>query len=405
MRQTFSYTAKDRSGQIFAGTIVAENETAVAKYISDKGYFVTNIRAKNNGLISLQKISFYISRVSLKDLAVFCRQFATMLDSGLALMACLNILVEQTYNSKLKYVTQDLLRRVETGETLSSAMRQWNNVFPTIMISMVEAGETGGVIDKIFERLAVQFEKEHKLNEKVKTAMVYPLLVIGMAFMSLSFIMVFVMPTFIGLYANMNVKLPPVTRMLLDISAFLTTYGIYILFLGGMVGYLGYRYSDNPQFRDFFSKTVMRMPIIGLLAQKVAVARFSRTLGTLIAGGVPLISALGVVKNTTGNIQMVKALSSAQISIAEGMGLAAPLSTSTVFSPMVIQMISVGEETGELDKMLNKVADFYDSDIDDMVGRLGSMIEPVLIGVLGIIIGSIIIAVVMPMFDIVSNIK
>lgn len=402
MAKTYSYRARDRSGKVLSGNIMAESEAAVAAYIRDKGYFVTQIKVQKSAT-SLRSLLTSIKRVSIKDLAVLCRQFATMIDAGLSLLVCLSILIDQTYNSKLKAALQIIYKRVQEGQTLSKAMNEYPTIFPDIMINMIEAGEVGGVLDEVLSRLADHFEKEHKLHERVKSAMVYPTVVIGMAFLSVIFILTFVLPIFMEMFENMNIELPLPTRILLELSAFLTNYGIWLAIGLALAGYGIVLLARQPKYLLVVDQLLFTLPVFGLLSRKVAIARFSRTLSTLVRGGVPIITAIEVVKKTAGNLSMTSALTTAQDSIREGMGLAKPLEISKVFTPMVVQMVAIGEETGELDKMLEKIADCYDSDVEDMVNRLGGMLEPILIGVLGVIIGFIVIAVMLPMFDALTN--
>lgn len=403
MPKTFAYKAKDRTGQLLTGTIMAESESAVAAYVRGKGYFVTQIKAQKESL-SITKISKNIMRIKTKDLAVLCRQFATMVDAGLSLLSCLNILIEQTYNPKLKAALRQVYQKVQEGNTLSNALSDHPKVFPSLMISMVEAGEVGGVLDDVLNRLAVHFEKEHKMNEKVKSAMTYPIVVLCMAVTIVIFMLTFVLPTFTRMFATMNAQLPAPTRILLAVSDFIQVYWLPLLIVAIAIIYITTLIARRPHAKLVFDRVMLKTPVFGMLSRKVAIARFSRTLGTLIRGGVPIISALEVVKKTTTNSGMINTLSGAQASIREGAGLATPLSSSNIFTAMVVQMVAVGEETGELDKMLDKIADFYESDVDDVVGRLSSLLEPILIAVLGVIIGSIIIAIVLPMFDAVTSI-
>ncbi|MPM57762.1 Type II secretion system protein F [bioreactor metagenome] len=401
--KTFVYQAKDRTGQLLTGTILADSESAVAAYVRNKGCFVTQIKQEKEAF-SLITIRNKLTRIKTNDLAVFCRQFATMVDAGLSLLNCLNILIEQTYNPTLKTALSQVYKKVQEGNTLSSALSDHPKVFPSLMVSMVEAGELGGVLDDVLNRLAIHFEKEHKMNEKVKSAMTYPIVVICMALTIVIFMLTFVLPTFTQMFTSMNAQLPVPTRMLLAVSDFLKEYWAALLVVTIAKVYILAMLARRPQAKIIIDRIILNAPVFGMLLRKVAIARFSRTLGTLIRGGVPIISAIEVVKNTTTNSGMINALSSAQASIREGAGLSAPLGSSSIFTAMVVQMIAVGEETGELDKMLDKIADFYESDVDDVVGRLSSLLEPILIGVLGVIIGTIIIAIVLPMFDAVTSI-
>lgn len=402
MAKTFVYKAKDRTGQPLAGTIVAESEAAVAAFVRDKGYYITLIkeqRPKNSLSISLNSLK----AVKTKDLAILCWQFATMINAGMSLITALNTMIEQTDHPKLKAALSDILQKVQEGEGLSQAMTDHPNIFPTLMINMVEAGEVGGVLDEVLSRLSNHYEKEYKMNEKVKSAMTYPIVVLGMAVLVVAFILTFVLPTFITMFEGMKAELPLPTRILLAISGFMQNYwfilaGLAILSLFSLT----YAYKQ-PKYRIFIDPFMLQIPVLGILTKKVAIARFSRTFGTLLRGGVPIISALEVVKKTTDNMVIMNSLANAQTSIREGLGLATPLGTSKIFTPMVIQMVAVGEETGELDKMLDKIADFYESEVDDTVSQLSSLLEPLLIGTLGIIIGAIVLAVALPMFDVVTG--
>jgi type IV pilus assembly protein PilC len=278
-------------------------------------------------------------------------------------------------------------------------------VFPEIMISMVEAGELGGLLDVVMQRLSIHFEKEHRLNEKVKAAMTYPLAVMGLAVVVVIFVLTFILPTFVDMFASMKVELPFLTRALLALSHFLQAHWLPLLVatVAGAYGVLVlFRYPGPRMARDRF---ILHMPVFGALVRKVAVARFTRTLASLIRGGVPLLSALEVVKKTTGNAMIAKTLSDSQESIKEGEDLSTRLGASRIFPPMVVQMVAVGEQSGALDTMLDKVADFYEEDAEDIVNRLSSLLEPFLIAFLGIVIGTIIIAILIPMFDVITNVN
>ncbi|MDR7866002.1 MAG: type II secretion system F family protein [Sporomusaceae bacterium] len=404
MSKTFAYRAKDRTGQLLTGSLVAENEAAVAAYIRNQGYFVTQIRPAADSGSALRGLADIFNPVSSKDLAIFCRQFATMVDAGLSLTVSLGVMVDQTGNARLKAAVKDILVKVQEGETMSRAMQNHPGVFPDIMASMVEAGEVGGVLDVVLERLAVHFEKESKLTANVKSALTYPAVIMTFAAAAIVFILLFVLPRFVQIFASLKVTLPAPTRALLTISAFLNEYGL-LLAAGIAVIIYGLRiYLRQPQGQRLLDEFILHVPVMGALWRKIAVARFSRTLSTLLRGGVPIIAALEVVKKTAGNRLMARAITAAQEGVSEGLGLAATLGASGVFPPMVVQMAAVGEETGEVDKMLEKVADFYENDIDDTVNRLSSLLGPILIGVLGVVIGMIVFSILMPLFDIITSI-
>lgn len=402
MAKTFAYKAKDRNGEVLMGSILAENESAVAIHIREKGYFITQIR-EESGVSLFSAFIDNLRSISLKEISIVCRLFATMIDAGLPLVSSLNVLIEQTDNPRIKKALQDVYKKVKEGETLSRSLGDHPTIFPNLMINMVEAGEVGGVLDTVLNRLANHFEKEHKMNEKIKSAMTYPAVVSVMAVLSVVFILTFVLPTFVQMFDNMKMELPLLTRILLAISSVLRNYAPIFIVLAAAGAYgLKIAY-QREQARQIVDALALKIPVIGMLSRKVGIARFSRTLSTLLHGGVPIITALEVVQKTIGNHSMMKALGQAKSGIKEGMGLASTLAQSKAFTPMVVQMVSIGEESGALDKMLEKIADFYESDVDDIVTRLSSIIEPIIIGVLGVIIGLIIIAIMVPLFDVMTK--
>lgn len=403
MAKTFAYKAKDRSGKMLTGSILADNENAVAIHVREKGYFITQIKEESPDS-SLTVFIDNLKSISLKEISILCRLFSTMVDAGLPLVTCLNVLIEQTDNPRMKKALQDVYKKVKEGETLSRALGDHPRIFPGLMINMVEAGEVGGVLDEVLGRLAAHFEKEHKMNEKIKSAMTYPAVVSSMAVLAVVFILTFVLPTFVQMFAGMKKELPFITRVLLALSDFLRSYSpfLFLAVIGGGYGFkIAYR---KDEFKTVVDGFTLQLPIVGMLSRKVAIARFSRTLSTLLHGGVPIITALEVVQKTIGNLVMMKALEQSKSGIKEGLGLAATLAQSKVFTPMVVQMVSIGEESGALDKMLEKIADFYESDVDDIVSRLSSIIEPVIIVVLGIVIGIIVLAIMIPMFDVITSV-
>ena len=377
MAKNFIYTARDRAGQLLTGTVLAEDQTAAAAYVREQDCFVTSIN-EDKPKSSTGQFLKKLRRVRTKDLAVFCRQFSTMINAGIPILSCLGILMEQSENSLLKETLQDVYKRVREGEALSRALGTYPNVFPRLMISLVEAGELGGVMEEVFERLAAQFEKEHKLNEKVKSATVYPLVVMSIACLVVIFILVFVLPTFVKMFEGMRVELPLPTRILLALSSILQNHFLLLAALAA-AGAFGLRLAlQQPKIRGRFDAAFLRLPVVGVLTRKIEIARFSRTLSTLLRGGVDIIVALEVVEKILTN-------------------------SSKVFTSMTVQMVAIGEESGSLDQMLERVADFYDTEVDDMVSRLNSLLEPFIILFLGLTIGGIVIAIMLPMFDIMSG--
>ena len=404
MAKQYEYRARDISGQMYTGRILADDESGVAGHIRNRGLFVTNIKEAK----SAQDIGVWLQnlkQVKTKDLSIFCRQFATMLEAGLPILTCLAILTEQTENPKLKESLHKIYKDVQEGTGLARALEARPDIYPDIMTSMIAAGELGGVMDVVMQRLAVHFEKEHRLNEKVKAAMTYPAVVMSMAVVVVIFVLTFILPTFVGMFQSMKVELPLLTRALLATSDFLKRNWLVLLALlaGGLIWLRYLLTKPGPQLiRD---QIILNLPVFGQLVRKVAVARFTRTLASLIRGGVPLLSALEVVKNSTGNKVVGQTLTDSQVGIREGEELSSRLGASRIFPPMVVQMVAVGEAAGELDKMLDKVADFYEADAEDLVNRLSSLLEPFLIGFLGIVIGTIIISILLPMFDVIGNIN
>lgn len=398
----YSYTARDRSGRIVSGSFSAGSRDEAAARIRGQGLYITGIHAVPHFLKPLD-ISWQ-QGVSRKDLAVFCRLFAAMLDAGLPMNTILTVMIEQTGNKKLREATRFILRRVQEGEPLCRSFGEHRRIFPVVMIRMIEAGELGGMLDNVLERLAVQFEKEYKLNEKIKSALAYPTVVVGMTLLSTGFMLLFVLPVFIRLFATLRLELPLLTRLLLTAGDFVRTYWLLLLLLAAaMLACLAYL-AEKPLFRLRIDSLLLRIPILGPLLQKIAIARFSRTLGSLLRGGVPIMQAVEVVKHTAANYAVIHAFNRMQESIRQGAGMAGPLKASGIFPPLVVHMIAIGEETGALEQMLDKIADFYESDVDDMAGRLSSMLEPLLIGFLGILIALIVIAVLLPIMDVVSGV-
>jgi len=402
MAKIFGYRAKDRNGQVLTGNILAESESAVAAHVREKGYFITQIK-EEGGASLYNNLIDHLRSSSLKEISILCRLFATMIDAGLPLIASLDVLIAQTNNLRMKKALQNVYKKVKEGETLSRSLGDYPTIFPSLMVNMVEVGEVGGLLDDVLNRLANHFEKEHKLNEKIKSALTYPAVVSVMASVSVIFILTFVLPTFVQMFENFKMELPLLTRILLATSNTLHNYALFLIaFI--VVGTYGLKVTyQRESSRKMIDKLILTIPVVGMLSRKIGIARFSRTLSTLLHGGVPIITALDVVKKTTGNLSMMEALEQAQAGIKEGMALASTLAQSKVFNPMVIQMVSIGEESGALDKMLEKIADFYESDVDDVVGRLSSIIEPVIIGILGVVIGLIVISIMIPIFDIITN--
>lgn len=400
MAATYMYKVRDKQGKIISGAIEAESKGAVASKLREMGYIILEISEKKEGFsFSFPGIR---KKVKLKDLTVFSRQFATMINSGVSITRALAILAEQTENPTLSAVITQIQKDVEGGLSISEALSKQEKIFPPIFVNMAKAGEAGGVLDEVLLRIADHFEKEANLRARVKSAMSYPIAVFTFSIV-IAFIMItFIVPVFMRMFEALGGDLPTATRMLVNLSNFIRTRW-YILLAVGVGSYYGFKaFKANPNGKYIIDTIKLKLPIFGPLARKLGIAKFSRTLGTLISSGVPILQALDIVADTAENAVITKAIRESRASIKEGESISKPLSESGVFPPMVVQMISIGEETGALDTMLKKIADFYDEEVSTTVDSLTSLLEPVLMIFMGVIIGGIVISLYMPMFQVIS---
>lgn len=398
---TFRYTAVDQGGEEVTGTLEAHNEDAVISQLKDQGYRPVEINERSESFLSgIPLIGG--SPVGGEELAVFTRQMATLLDSGLPLLRAVNVLEEQTENEAFKAILQKVSQDIQSGASFSEALSAHPQVFDDLYVNMVKAGETGGVLDTVLKRLAEFAEKRQELKAKIKSATMYPAIMFIVAILVVIFLLVFVLPTFTSLFNEMNVQLPLPTRIVIGVSRFLQNF--WWLVLGGFVGlYLLYRWYYSTDHGEYVIDGMkLNMPIFGSLIRKVQTARFSRTLGTLLSSGVPILEAIDIVKGTIGNRVIADTMDDVQESISEGETISEPLHESGVFPPMVTHMVSVGEETGDLDGMLNRVADTYEMQVDEAVDGLSSLIEPLLIVFMGVTVGVIVLAMFLPMFQLVN---
>jgi type IV pilus assembly protein PilC len=342
------------------------------------------------------------AKANEKDLAIITRQLATMIDAGLPLVQCLDILAQQQEKKFLKSTLQDIRQDVEGGSTFSAALKKHPKVFSGLYTNMVEAGEAGGILDTILNRLAAYIEKAMTLKKRVKTAMFYPATIVSVALVVVTFLLMYVIPTFEQLFAGFGASLPLPTVIVLKLSNFVQAYILFII--GGLVGtVVGLRmYYRTEGGKRAIDGLLLRLPIFGTLIRKVAVAKFTRTLGTLVSSGVGILEGLDITARTAGNKVVEDAILKARTTIAQGKTIAEPLQASKVFPPMVTQMIAVGEQTGALDRMLNKIADFYDEEVDSSVTGLTSLLEPLLVIFLGVIIGGVVIAMYLPIFKLIT---
>ena len=398
----FEYTAKNAtSGQILKGTMDVPSRDEVIAFIRKNRMILVSAREApaQVRLPSLKK------GVSTRDVVIFTRQFATMINAGLPLVQSLSILAQQTENKTLKEVTKQVVYDVEAGNTLADALSKHPRAFPDLYVNMVAAGEAGGILDTILLRLATFLEKNDALLRKVKGAMVYPAVIISVAVIAVAVLLIFVIPTFSSMFASVNMTLPLPTRVVIGASQFLLRY--WYLMIGVIVvgGFALRSYYATPAGKKTIDGALLRAPVLGDLLRKSAVSRFTRTLGTLISSGVSILDGLEITAKTAGNRVIHDAIMQSRQSIAGGETIAGPLQTSGVFPPMVISMISVGEQTGGLDEMLAKIADFYDAEVDVAVSALLSLMEPVMIVVLGVIVGGMVVAMYLPIFDMVNAVQ
>ncbi|KPJ53960.1 pilus assembly protein PilC [candidate division TA06 bacterium DG_24] len=396
---TYTWKGTLPSGKITSGELVAENQAAVVAALRARKIIVSSIREKPRE-IHLPLLGG--GKVRSRDLAVFTRQFATMINSGLPLVSCLEIQSRQVEKETFRKVLREVMHDVEGGMTLAEALRKQKRVFSDLYVNMVEAGEAGGALDIILVRLANYLEKAEALARKIKGAMIYPAIVVTIAIAATAIILVAVIPTFANMFISMGAELPLPTRIVIALSNFVRHW-----FIAGIIGavalVVGLRFFyRSPRGRLTLDRILLRVPVLGTLIQKSAIARFSRTLGTLLSSGVSILEALEITARTAGNQVVQNAVMEARASISEGATIAGPLENVGVFPPMVVQMISIGEATGGLDEMLNKIADFYDTEVDQAVENLTSALEPIIIVFLGVIVGGMVIAMYLPIFKIVT---
>ena len=402
----FKYSAKDNTGRLISGVIEADTDGMVVDRLRDMGFFITKLERTVERTDVFQYLQGMFG-IGLKDLAIFSRQFATMVNAGLSLVRTFSILEQQSTNRRLKQIVAAVRGDVEAGRPLSDAMGRHPKAFSSLYVNMVKAGETGGVLDEVLERVATFLEKEQALRSKVRSAMVYPILLTTAALGGLFFMTIVILPQFESLFKELggSGQLPLPTEIAIAVSVGIRSYW-YILFAIIIVGgYVLRRYLQTPGGRARYDRFKLKMPVLGELNRKIVVARFTRTLGTLIASGVPIMQSLEVVSKAIDNLVISDAIDAVRASIREGQTIAIPLQFSGVFPPMVVQMAKVGEETGALEQMLEKVADFYDVEVETTVASLTSLLEPILIIFMGVIVGAMVISLYLPIFQLATGVK
>jgi type IV pilus assembly protein PilC len=396
----FTFSGKDASGQKISGERVAPNKQALGQTLRRERITPGAIREKGKEFVMP---TFGSGRVKVKEIAIFFRQFSVMIDAGLPLVQCLEILAANQENPAFQKTLTGVRTTVEGGATLANAMRGYPKVFDDLTTNMIEAGETGGILDIILQRLATYVEKAVRLKSAVKSALIYPVAVVGIAGLIVAALLKWVVPIFANLFAGLGVALPLPTRIVIGLSAFIGTFWWVIIVAGvGMVFGLK-QIRKHPRGRYYFDKTLLYIPVIGSLLRKIAVGRFTRTLGTLITSGVPILEGLAITARTSGNAVLEEALMKVRKAIEEGRTIVDPLRECGVFPNMVTQMIGVGEATGAMDSMLQKIADFYEEEVDAATRDMLAMLEPVIIGLLGVTIGGIVISLYMPLFAMIAK--
>jgi type IV pilus assembly protein PilC len=404
---TFTYKGLKADGGTVTADITAADERTAARQLRTQGITVQSLASKKAaGLnIEIPFLSSLFGGVRVKDLSVFTRQFATMISAGLPLVQCLQALGQQAERKSFQDVIGRLASDVEGGSTLSEAMARHPRVFDELFVNLVHVGEIGGVLDSMLARLAIYMEKADALRHRVRTAMMYPVLVVTVALGVVTFLLVFIIPIFTSFYDKAGVALPAPTQFVVSLSKFIIQYW-YLLVGGAIGGFVGFRaYYKTDQGRTTVDRFLLRAPIFGVLLRKIAVARFTRTLSALISGGVPILDALRITAKTAGNRIVENAVMDARERVTAGQTLAEPLRQSKVFPAMVVQMVAVGEQTGQLDNMLAKVADYYEDEVDVAVSGLTALLEPIMIVFLGIVVGGIVISMYLPIFQVITLVK
>jgi type IV pilus assembly protein PilC len=399
----FTWEARARSGEVRKGVMEADNEDAVNNRLRQQQ--LNPVKVKKKGAAFSLKFG---SGVGVKDLVTFTRLFATMIDAGLPLIQCLDILANQQPNKIFAAVLKDIKSHVEQGATFSEALRRHPKVFDDLFTNLVHAGEVGGILDSIMARLSIYLEKRQKLSRQVRGAMVYPTVVVVIAIGVMAVLLTFVIPAFEGMFKEFGggkAELPILTRMLIAISnGFVSYLPFFIAAVIGFVVTVGY-VNRQPRGKRFFHQMYMKLPIMGPVLRKIAVARFTRTLGTLLSSGVPILDALEICARTSGNVIIEAGIMNVRQAISEGKNMAEPLAATGVFPDMVVQMIAVGEQTGALDQMLNKIADFYEEETDVAVAALTSALEPIMMVGVGGMVGVVLVGMYLPIFSLAGNIK
>jgi type IV pilus assembly protein PilC len=407
----FRYKARDSQGILHENVITADNETSAKAQISEKGLWLVDLRSiqdKRGSILDIELDGIFgsLTGVGLRDLVIFCRQFSSLVNSGVAMIRTLTILSEQAENPSFRKILKSVKNDVEQGTSLSEAFSKFPKTFDRFFISMIKAGETGGVLDDVLGRIAKFMEDKAKLSNKIKSAMAYPTLVSILAVIIFFVMLTVILPKFSQIFTRLGSELPAYTQFLIDISNYLRSPMLIVFIIMIVCIVMGYKKIYSTKSGKYFIDSIsLKLPVVGGLIKKVSVARFTRTFGTLIKSGVPILSSLEIVEESSGNALIAKVVNNIREEIKQGGTISDPLEKSAVFPPMVVSMIAVGEETGELDSMLNKIADFYDSEVESAVDALTAMLEPLMMVFLGGMVGAVIVGMYLPMFKMFESIR
>lgn len=401
---TFKYRAINNKGEVSEGTYIAESKDEVIHMIRSGQQLPVKIEEITTESKSVGDLDIFKPRVKTKELSLFCKQFYTMLNAGMTLTNSIEVLIDQTENKTLKITIEDIFTQVQKGSLLSEAMKNHKKIFPPIFINMVEAGEMTGSLDEVLNRMSEHFEKEDKINSKIKNAMIYPIILSIISVVVVIFLLVFIMPTFVDMFVSSGVELPTATRILLSFSDILADYWYLFIAMIVLIVFLTKRLLNTYQGKMFFDKLTLKTPMVKTSIVKIITSRFTRTLSSLLSSGIPIIPALETAANVTNNQVVIDGIEVVLSDIRKGVSLATLLKRMKVFPPMVISMVSIGEESGSLDDMLAKTADFYDQELETAIQQMISILEPLMIVLMAMVIGFLVIAMMLPMFDMMQTI-
>ena len=397
----YQWQGRGRNNAATKGEMEASNEQEVRTRLQRQGITPDKVKKKPKDLF--ENVSFLQPKVKEQDVIIFCRQFSTMIDAGLPIIQCLDILQSQQENPTFKKMLKDIKESVESGQTLAEALKKYPNQFDSLFVNMVAAGEAGGILDVILRRLSAYMEKAAKLKSQIKGAMTYPIVTIIIAIVVVAVILIFVIPVFEEMFATMGGALPAPTQIVINMSEFVQNNILYIIVGIVLFAFAFRRFYKTEKGKAIVDDLLLKMPVIGILIRKSAVARFTRTMGTMLASGVAILEALDIVARTAGNKTVERAIYHVRSGIAEGQTIADPLAETGVFPPMVCQMIAVGESTGAIDSMMEKIADFYEEEVDQAVDNMTALIEPFMLVFLGVTIGGLVVSMYLPIFKMAGN--